>query len=369
MQDEVERLRRELELLEDPETICSFGQMAFDGDGVEQDYVAAANWYRIAADQGHSRAQHNLALMYENGEGVPKDYSEAAKWYHMAAEQGNPGSQNNLGSLYETGEGVIQNYAVALEWYRRAAEGGDTNAPGSYKRLKPRVELERYQNIVIAFTDLMAANSPLIGDCSLLPHPKSTILYAIKFVVDDYETKREVATNSALIKSYERLIPTLNYEFTCLARDWQDIAPEDKDAVARLAGHESFPEWALPLKHKYIDEERASCEAAEAAIRVMKDKIDREKAEGDYDYTINSNNWVAHLTPLELAHWEAKPQSEKDWWYAHTKPEDRGEILRTEIAATASYNEFLHLPEATRNAITKRIEKQADEARIRLEPV
>jgi hypothetical protein len=41
MRDEVERLRRDLELLDDPETICSFGQAAFDGDGVEQDYVRA----------------------------------------------------------------------------------------------------------------------------------------------------------------------------------------------------------------------------------------------------------------------------------------------------------------------------------------
>jgi hypothetical protein len=212
----------------------------------------------------------------------------------------------------------------------------------------------------------MAANSPLIGDCALLPHPKATILYAIKFVVDDYGSKREATTDSALIESCERMIPTLNYVFTCLARDWQDIAPEDKDAVARLAGYESFPEWALPLERKYIDEVRASREAAEAAIRVIKDKIDRERSEGNYDYTVNENNWVAHITQPELAHWEAKPQSDKDWWYANTKPEDRGGILRTEIGARASYNEFLHLPEATRRATIQRLEKQADEARIRL---
>jgi hypothetical protein len=283
MQNEIERIRSEIELLDDPETICSFGQMAYDGDGVEQDYVAAANWFRIAAEQGSSRAQHNLALMYESGEGVPKDYSEAAKWYHMAAEQGNPGSQNNLGSLYETGDGVTQDRAIALEWYRRAADGGDTNARDNFKSLKPRVELERYQNIVVAFTDLAAANSPLIGDCSLLPHPKATILYAIKFIVDDYETKQETATNSALTDSYKKMIPTLNDVFTCLARNWQNIAPEDKDAVARLVGYESFPEWALPLKHKYIDDERASKEAADAAIQVLIDKMEREKA-SDYKW-------------------------------------------------------------------------------------
>lgn len=278
LRSEVERLRRDLELLEDPQTIYSFGQMAFDGDGVEQDYVAAANWYRIAAEQGHATAQHNLALMYENGEGVPQDYSEAAKWYHMAAAQGYPGSQNNLGRLYETGDGVPRDYAVALEWYRRAAEGGDTNAGTNFKRLKPRVELEKHQNIVIAFSDLMAAHSPLIGDCALLPHPKATILYAIQFVVDDYETERDMATDSTLIQSYDRMIPALSYLITCLARDWHDIAPEDKDAISRLTGYDSFPEWALPLKRKYIDEKRARNEALDAAIQVLKDEVDREKA-------------------------------------------------------------------------------------------
>jgi hypothetical protein len=72
------------------------------------------------------------------------------------------------------------------------------------------------------------------------------------------------------------MIPTLNYLFTCLARDWHDIAPEDKDAVAKLAAYDSFPDWALPLKRKYINDERASIEAADAAFRVLKDKVDRE---------------------------------------------------------------------------------------------
>ncbi len=261
------------------EDFFALGVMFYDADGVEQDFVVSAEWFQMAAEQGHPKAQHNLASMYQNGEGVIRDCSQAASWYRLAANQGNSGSQNNLGSLYETGDGVPQNYALALEWYRQAAEGGDTNAPTNFKRLKPRVELDRYQNIVFAFTDLVAANSPLIGDCSLLPHPKATILYAIKFVVDDYETKREEATDSALIESYEKMIPTLNYVFTCLARDWQDIAPEDKDAVSRLSGYDSFPEWALPLERKYIDEERARKEAVNAASQVLIDKVEREEAD------------------------------------------------------------------------------------------
>lgn len=88
--------------------------MAFDGDGVEQDFVQAANWYKTAAEQGHARSQHKLALMYESGQGVPRDSAEAAKWYRMAAEQGNAGSQNNLGALYESGDGVPQDNTLWL---------------------------------------------------------------------------------------------------------------------------------------------------------------------------------------------------------------------------------------------------------------
>ena len=142
LRDEIKRLQGELKLLEDPETLFSFGQMSFDGDDTEQDYAAAANWFKMAAEQGHARAQHNLALMYENGEGVPKDYSEAAKWYRLAADQGLASSQNNLGSLLETGDGVAQDYAAALEWYRRAEQGGDPNARSNIDRLTLLLGLE-----------------------------------------------------------------------------------------------------------------------------------------------------------------------------------------------------------------------------------
>ena len=34
---------------------------------------------------------------------------------------------------------------------------------------------------------------------------------------------------------------------TLLARDWQPIDPQDKDAIVKLNRYESFPDWALPL--------------------------------------------------------------------------------------------------------------------------
>ena len=283
IKEELDRLNHELELLEDPEMIYSSGLMSLDGGGVPQDHIEAASWFRIAAEQGHANAQHALALMYENGQGVSQDYSEAAKLYRMAAEQGHAGSQNNLGILCENGNGVTQDRADAIKWYQKAAENGDVNGLSNLNRLEARIDLDKYQNIVFAFSDLMAAHAPLIGDCSTLPYPKKTILYAIKWVSDDYETKRELTTNQTLRESYDKLIPTLNYLLTLLANNWHEIDPEDKDAIAKLGNSDSFPDWALPLKLKYINEEQASNEAYEATFQVLKDKVERERKHGKPD--------------------------------------------------------------------------------------
>ena len=62
--------------------------MYANGEGVPEDDAEAVRWLRLAADQGHADAQHNLGWMYANGEGVPEDDAEAARWYRLAADQG-----------------------------------------------------------------------------------------------------------------------------------------------------------------------------------------------------------------------------------------------------------------------------------------
>jgi TPR repeat protein len=240
LKEEIHHLKTQLQLLEDPATINSFGEMAFDGNGTPQDYVEAANWFRIAAEQDYAVAQNNLALMYENGQGVSQDYAEAIKWY------------------------------------RKAAENGDVNALTNLNRLEAKLSRDKYHDIVFAFMDLMAAHRPLIGDCSILPYPKKTILYAIRWLIDYHEAKLEETTNHTLREAYDKMLPTLGYLFTSLARDWQEIDPEDKDAIARLNECESFPDWATPLKLKYIDEEKASQDAANVAFQVIKDRTESE---------------------------------------------------------------------------------------------
>ena len=42
----------------------------------------------MAAEHNLAAAQNNIAVLYEKGEGVPQDYVEAVRWYRLAAANG-----------------------------------------------------------------------------------------------------------------------------------------------------------------------------------------------------------------------------------------------------------------------------------------
>jgi uncharacterized protein len=98
------------------------------GEGMLQNGVEAARWYRRAAEQGVAQAQYNLGESYASGEGVVQDDKEAARWYRLAADQGVAGAQANLGVMYFFGIGVVQDDAEAAGLLRRAAEQGNPKA-------------------------------------------------------------------------------------------------------------------------------------------------------------------------------------------------------------------------------------------------
>ena len=57
---------------------CSLGYTLALGEGVRQDYSEAATWYRKAAEQGQTNAQHNLEFsLHANGRGVAQDLVQA----------------------------------------------------------------------------------------------------------------------------------------------------------------------------------------------------------------------------------------------------------------------------------------------------
>ena len=102
--------------------------MYAQGQGVPQDYKAAVQWYRRAAEQGDATAQANLGALYYEGRGVPQDNKIALQWFRRAAEQGLAIAQVSLGGMHATGKGVPQDYVQAHMWADIAASGGDKNA-------------------------------------------------------------------------------------------------------------------------------------------------------------------------------------------------------------------------------------------------
>jgi TPR repeat protein len=108
----------------DAEAQLSLAILYAKGDGVAQDYAAAAKWFRAAAERGLMRAQYDLGVLYERGRGVRLDHRQAVTWYRKAAEQNHPLAQYNLAVAYTKGQGVRQNFVEAAVWYHRAAAQG-----------------------------------------------------------------------------------------------------------------------------------------------------------------------------------------------------------------------------------------------------
>jgi len=96
-----------------------------DGEGVKQNYVLAAKWYRRAAEHvpdfgGAGQGRNNLALLYLNGRGVPQDYIQAYMWFSLAkfkAEKCGPGL-SNLGSAAQqmTPAQILEAERRVQEW-------------------------------------------------------------------------------------------------------------------------------------------------------------------------------------------------------------------------------------------------------------
>ena len=72
------------------------------------------------AQQGRAESQYMLGICYFNGEGVEQNYDKAVEWYTKSAEQGDCWAQYRLGEYYEQG----QNLSKATDWYSKSANGG-----------------------------------------------------------------------------------------------------------------------------------------------------------------------------------------------------------------------------------------------------
>ena len=102
--------------------------------GVRKNLDTARRLYLAAAEAGHAKAMHNLAVLYAEGVDGKPDYQTAARWFRKAADHGVVDSQYNLAILYARGIGVETNLAEAFKWFALAGRDGDREAAQEARR-------------------------------------------------------------------------------------------------------------------------------------------------------------------------------------------------------------------------------------------
>ena len=98
------------------------GVLLYSGQGVKQDYVAAARWFQSAAGNGNDMAQFYLGSMYERGTGVEQSSSEAIRWLSKSAAQRNTRAMGLLVAALLSRHRGDQDLVDAYAWSHLAAE-------------------------------------------------------------------------------------------------------------------------------------------------------------------------------------------------------------------------------------------------------
>lgn len=80
------------------------------------------------ARASNPKAMFWIGTMWHKGQGTDQDYRKAQQYYLSAAELGDPDAQNNLGLLYRDGLGTSRDPVMAYSWFTLAASDGHTIA-------------------------------------------------------------------------------------------------------------------------------------------------------------------------------------------------------------------------------------------------
>lgn len=79
------------------------------------------------ADKGDAPARYNLGVRYMNGNGAPKNSSEAARYFTLAARQGYSPAQRQLAQMHLRGDGVAPSKILAHAWLNLASRSSDAD--------------------------------------------------------------------------------------------------------------------------------------------------------------------------------------------------------------------------------------------------
>jgi hypothetical protein len=115
--------RRAVEL-GDVRAMIFLGFMHVNGLGVKLDKKKAERLLRMAADRGVALAQYNFGILLYS----EQKFEEAFRYFVLAANQGYTDGENNLAVCYRDGRGTEVDLGKARYWFERAAAKGDETA-------------------------------------------------------------------------------------------------------------------------------------------------------------------------------------------------------------------------------------------------
>ena len=112
----------------DADGALSLGLLYQAGRGVSQDATKAAKWFLAAAKSDNAAAMVEYGLAEFKGDGVPKNEAGAANWLLKAANLGNPIAQDRVARLYAVGRALPLDRIAALKWHALAKAAGEHDA-------------------------------------------------------------------------------------------------------------------------------------------------------------------------------------------------------------------------------------------------
>jgi len=108
----------------------------------------------LAETSDHGYAQYYMGMMYLKGQGVDQDYEAASDWFRKASEKNIPQAQHKLGDLYFKGRGVPKDYEYAYIWYSVGASHKHKLSEKSVKKAKGKLsdeELKEAGKVIVTY--------------------------------------------------------------------------------------------------------------------------------------------------------------------------------------------------------------------------
>ena len=108
----------------------------------------------LAETSDHGYAQYYMAMMYLKGQGVDQDYKSASDWFRKASEKNIPQAQFKLAELYFKGRGVPKDYEYAYIWYSVGASHKHELSVSAVKKAKKKLsddELKEADKVIVTY--------------------------------------------------------------------------------------------------------------------------------------------------------------------------------------------------------------------------